>query len=400
MTTMTTVPAGAENLFSTTATNGGATVTSTGDNLLDLLEDAVETQGAFNSLNGTNFTAVTRYADVANAIRINVNAAETQATLEFPGTGFTRVFTGSDADDLQDEIREFIETDGGTAYAAFLADLNRRSLISVLDGNPFSTTALTNEHLFDSYGLGSGASRFRVGRRAQYPSAQPPYATPNDTLDAPPADDTTLNGTPLSYSDDGSAGWSRDSVWLSLTPRFHTLDAAGFDGTAASFGFSSGYWFTDQIAVAVGGNVHVNEYENTYTYHSSFNLALPIRAVDTGDAQGGFALELTPFLISGLGGSIDAAAGGAFYGYGGAVNATLSLGVVQLKAAAQYVDFNDQDLEYDEFEFDTELDQSAVTLGGSIVIFLDGPHGHWWIDGGITPRGIPRKRRRRRLATP
>jgi len=377
-------PAAAEDLFSVTASGGGTTVTATDSNLLDLIGDAIETRGAFNPLVNTGFTAVARYADVQNAIRVTLNNAETEATLQFPGTGFSRTFVGSDADDLEDEIERFFEEDGGQVYADFLADLNRRSLISVVDGNPFSSTALANEHLFDTWGLGGSSPRLDAAPRGGY--GRGPDGGDDDLGAGYVVFDEDGGRVDVAVDrDTGTYREARQSAWFAVTPRVHVLDAAGFDGTAASLGFAGGWWFTDWIGLSVGGSVHGTDYEETATYHSSVNLALPLRPLDTLDADGfGVAVGVTPFVVSGIGGSIDAAAGGAFNGYGGAVNATWGLGAVQITGAAQFVDFGDQDLNYDDFEFETELDQSAVTLGGRVRVFLDGVNGSWWVDAGLT----------------
>ena len=375
--------AGAQDLFSVTVTGGGNTVTDTDSNLLDLLEDAIQTQGAFNGLVGTGFTAVARYADIENAIVVSLNASETEATLTFPGTGFSQTFVGSDADDLEDEIERFIEEDGGSAFAAFLADLNERSVVSVLDGNPFSTTALANEQLFDTWGLGGSGPRLNAAPVRGYggePAVDDPFDGGYVVSD--------YEGPPVARSVDRDTGTYREdhqTAWFAFTPRVSVLEADGFDGVASSFNLSAGVWFADWVGLSIGGNTSVVDYEETFIVHSSFNLAVPFRPVNTIDQDGfGVALGLTPFVLTGVGGSRDAANGGAFYGYGGALNLTLGLGSVQFTGAAQYIDFQDQDLDFDEFEFDTQLDQSAVTVGGSLRVFLDGPNGHWFIDGGLT----------------
>ena len=375
--------AAAQDLFSVTVTGGGNTVTDTDSNLLDLLEDAIQTQGAFNGLVGTGFTAVARYADVENAIVVSLNATETQATLTFPGTGFSQTFVGSDADDLEDEIERFIEEDGSEAYAAFLADLNERSVVSVLDGNPFSTTALANEQVFDTWGLGGSGPRLNAGPVRGYGSR--PAA--DDPLDGGYVI-ADYEGYPVQVDVDRDTGTYREDhqiAWFAFTPRVSVLEADGFDGVASSFNLSAGLWFTDWVGLSIGGSTSVIDYDDTFIVHSNFNFAVPFRPVNTIDRNGfGVAVGATPFVLSGIGGSRDAANGGAFFGYGGAVNLTVGLGSVQFTGAAQYIDFQDQDLDFDEFEFDTELDQSAVTVGGSLRVFLDGPNGHWFIDGGLT----------------
>ncbi|MEM9418020.1 MAG: hypothetical protein AAGA25_03055, partial [Planctomycetota bacterium] len=161
----------ADDLFSITAVGSG-TVTATSDSVLDLYEDAIETTGAFSSLSGSAVVSTLNYAGVADAVRISVNAAGTSATLEFPGIGFARVFAGTDADNLADQIEDFIQDDGAGVYADFLAQIREESVAAVLDGNPFSTTAIGARHLFDLYGLGvSGPEWANPGRFQSSPDS-------------------------------------------------------------------------------------------------------------------------------------------------------------------------------------------------------------------------------------
>lgn len=377
--------AAGEPLFVLTGTDGAQTVAVSGSNLLDLTEDAIEAQDAFATFDGSDFNASLRYAGVDNAVNFSINGDQTAATLRFPGTGFERTFTAADGDDLEDEIREFIETDGGAAFAEFLEDLNRRSVLAVTDGNPFSSTALVTESLFDAYGLNASGGRFGPDRPVGGYGA-----TPRDpgSRDPAPGDDAPYVidhhpgvGAHGTDAPDNTTRSGRERFWFALNPNYAEIEAGPFDGVSAGIALNSGVWFTDHVALSVGSSLRVNSFEDTESFHSSFNVALPIRPVDTG----AFALQVTPFFVTGLGGSVDAAAGGAFFGYGGTLGASLMLGDrVRLDGGVQYVQFEDQDLEFEEFDFDTELDQSTLTAGGRVTLFLDGPDGHWFVDGGVT----------------
>lgn len=57
-----------------------------------------------------------------------------QVTLRIPSTGFSRVFTGTTASDVEDQIEDFLKSDGAKAFAQFLEEVNGRSPLAVIDG--------------------------------------------------------------------------------------------------------------------------------------------------------------------------------------------------------------------------------------------------------------------------
>ncbi len=340
--------AAADDLFSLTATNGGTTITATDSDVVDLLEDGIETQGAFNSLSGTAVSGNLTYGGVANAIAFTINATETSATLSFPLTGFSRTFTGSDADDIEEQIEEFFEDDGAEEYAELLEILNQQSLVGVFDGNPFSSTAIFGRSIFRNFGIGMSG---------------PTWANPDR------------------YSYDSGRGGSYG--WFSINPNFYQVEAGDdFEGYSGGVDASGGYMFNRTFGIAGGGVYQFNDIEDTEIYHSSAYVGLPINLIPSGDEVG---LTLTPFLLSGFGGSTDAAAGGAFFGYGVASNLQLGLGPrVALNWGSQIIAYEGYDIEYDDYEFATDLDQTLVTTGLIATIYLDRPNGNLFIDGGAT----------------
>ena len=108
---------------------------------------------------------------------------------------------------------------------------------------------------------------------------------------------------------------------------------------------------------------------------------MPINLV----AEDVVGFQLTPFVTSGLGGSTDAAAGGAFYGLGLAGNLRLSLADrVVFNFGNQLVYYHGYDTTYDDYEFATDLDQTVFTTGLLTTVFVDRPGGNFFVDAGLT----------------
>ena len=370
----------AQELFSITATgNGVNTVTATGSNVLDLTESAIETFDAFSSLDGQNVVATLNYAGVPNTARFTINASETNATLEFPNIGFSRTFTGSDADDLADQIEDFIEDDGADVYAQVLEDLNQRSVAAVLDGNPFATTALLARHTFDLYGVGTPGPawanpyRFEYQRAPRQPGAEP-YRDGYVAQWDDPYDDYGYD-----EPDDGP-----NFGWYTINPRFSSIEAGPFDGTSGGVDLAGGFNFNPHFGIAGGVTLQYVDYEDTEVFHSSGHFALPINLIPRNRAHP-VSWQVTPFFTTGVGGSIDAAAGGAYIGGGGATNLRVQLGdLASLTLGGQIIYFDGQDIEYDDYEFQTDLGQTLVSAGALLTFLLDGTDGHAYLAGGAT----------------
>jgi hypothetical protein len=358
-----TAPAAADDLFSITAVgNGVNTVTATDSSVLDLSEAAIETFDDFASLSGQNVVATLTYAGVANTARYTINAAGTSATLEFPLTGFSRTFTGSNADDLADQIEEFIQDDGADVYAEVLEQINQQSIVAVFDGNPFATTALQARHTFDLYGVGSPGPAWA--------NHGPVFFNP-ETQD----EDYYIN----EYDAYGSGG---PVGWYAINPRYSVIDADPFDGYAGGVDLAGGLFFNETVGIAAGVTLQYVDYEDTGVFHSVGHFAVPINLIPRTRVHP-VSWQITPFVTSGIGGSIDAAAGGAFLGAGGATNLRINLGdAAALTLGGQIVYYDGQDLDYDDYEFKTELDQSLATAGALLTTYLDGPDGNLYLTAG------------------
>ena len=337
--------AAADDLFTFTATgNGTNTITVDGSDLPDLTEALIETADEFSGLSGQNVEGVLDYAGVANAARVSVNAAGTTATLEFPITGFSRTFVGTDADDLADQIEDFVQNDGADVYADFLEALTQQTVVGVLDGNPYATTALLARHTFDLYGVGMTGPHWANPRRL--------------------------------------AG-GRDNVerWFSASPRYAALEANQYEGYNTGGEGAGGFNFGDFWGIAFGGTFQFVELEDTEIFTYAGHVALPLNLVP---ASSGFGWTVTPFFTFGAGGSLDAAAGGAFLGGGVASNVQVPLGDrASLNWGTQYVLFDGQDVPYEDYEFKTNLSQEVVGTGVIATVMLN-PQETVFVEAGAS----------------
>jgi hypothetical protein len=116
-------------------------LTSTNSTPPNLLEDAVRGDGAFNIFVGRDSRFSLDYANLQDAIIVDVNAAGTVMTLQIPGTGFPLNFVGTDRNNPEDELEDFLLEDAQKAYADFLKLVREQTFIDALDGNPSSVTA-------------------------------------------------------------------------------------------------------------------------------------------------------------------------------------------------------------------------------------------------------------------
>lgn len=347
-----TAPAAARDPIVIEVTGEPDTVVVSGSDLLDILEDAIESRGAFAGFDGTAFTASAAVGGVSDVIRVAVNAAGTSATLEFPLTGFSRTFTGANTDEIQEQIEDFIEDDGADEYALVVEALNERSVMAVVDGNPGSATARIGRATFRRWGLS-------------------PYWAPGLTVSGTEAQDD-------------------DSFRFSLDPGAEVLDRDGFDSVAGTLGASATWALNDAVGLSLSGLAVYEEVEDASLFQGGIELALPITllgvrgdevrdpnadADGNGAADGGapgvradtappVRLQLTPYAGYGLGGSVDLGQGASFWSLGVAASAAMEVGPVTLSGGAAITHFGGVDLSYDDYEFETEIDQQLLTVGG------------------------------------
>ena len=268
----------AGDLFNINAvtTDGGPAMNQTAgsSSVLNLIQSAVDAQGDFSSFNGRGYNASLQYAGVANAINFSVNNAGTSATLQIPSTGFSKTFTGTSRDDLNNQITSFLKTDGQSEYAKFLKAMNEQSTVAVSDGNPNSSTAMMASEAFSDYAFGEGETRAEKASRA-------------------------------------------DAVRTSfgVVADIGSFTSGGISGTSYSLPLSMNFNLTDRVGIGVAVPLNYTEIEGAKIFSAGLTLALPVKIILPGDNQP-WSWQLTPSGGAIASASEDMLAGGAI-GQGG-----------------------------------------------------------------------------------
>src|SRR5690349_2208399 len=97
---------GAKDLFVVTAhTTSGPpqTLTVSGNNLPDLVNNLIKNQQEFVPLENRNIAATLRYAGINNAVSITKNSANTSASVDIPSIGLHKTFSAANEDDLKNQ---------------------------------------------------------------------------------------------------------------------------------------------------------------------------------------------------------------------------------------------------------------------------------------------------------
>jgi len=135
----------AGDLFTLSATSGLTTVNTGANNVVDLIQRAVDRTGPFAGLGNITSGSLT-YGGVANAIQY-FSPAQGQATIIIPSTGLNKSFTTTAA------LTDFLKTDGSAEVAKFLKAMAAQSLVTITDGNPGASTARSASDSYQNYGM-------------------------------------------------------------------------------------------------------------------------------------------------------------------------------------------------------------------------------------------------------
>jgi hypothetical protein len=316
----------AADFFGVTANGGGNSVTVGGSNLINLTDNLINEQGSFASLAGQNLTGAVSYGGIPNALVFTENAAQTSATITIPITGFTKTFVGTSAADLQNQIKDFLKKDGPQAYAQFLEAVNQKSAVAMLDGNPQASTALIANDLFMRFGL----------RNEQ--STEP----------------LSAGGGP----------------YFGLNVNGGTIRADDLNGTWAEVSFDVGARFTDNVALSFGTAVDYRNEANSEAYTAAEEVALPITLID--NHGNGISWQVTPWGFGGFAASYDEVAGGILVGGGATSSLALHLGPITLTLGDQIDYTHGVDISYDDYAFNTNLDQWIFKNGGDVAFLFPG----------------------------
>jgi hypothetical protein len=285
----------AQEPFSLSGSSNTTRVTAGGSSFPDLFESGLRAEGRFRVLDGQSALYTLRYADVENAMNFSINGAGTEAEFVIPITGFSRTFTGTDREDLEDQLVDFLKSDGAGIYQDFMEAINRLSAVAVTDGNPSAATATIATSVFMDNAFDAGSDE---------------------------------------WSTENAGGEDGKARVIGGYPEFSVISAAGFDGS--SWGYEvplpRGRFGDSRVGYKFSMPLRYRDIEGAQSGSAGLTMAFPVQikkpqfeagepTVEDGEGdrvlyrprKNGLVWRITPS-ASGIGaGSADFAAGSLLY---------------------------------------------------------------------------------------
>lgn len=311
-----------------------------GSSFPDLLNDLINSQGAFASFAGVAFSADVTFAGVANAINVTFDPVTGNATLTFTilGPG-AQTFTFGGAD-LFGQIEQFLQDNLSGQLTAFLNAINTLSLVAVTDGTPLSTTALSADFIFNRFGL-----------HADLTAAEKLAA----------------------------AGGREPGVRTRIDAYYEDIDTDVGSGNSYAIAPSVEFVFSETLSLAFLFPIAYHEIEGAQIVNFHANVALPITLAAPGD--GGMGFRITPFATFAASGSVDLVAGGMIGGGGVVSTATIESGGLTVSFSNQLSFHEGITLRYEDYKFDPGVSQQILKNGVKIShTFGD----HWYAYTTVT----------------
>jgi len=272
---------GAAELFNATATNGVVTITSSDSRFIDLISDVVKNTDRFAILAGTSVTANIGYLGIRSAVRVDQDFTGRNVRFRIDRIGFDRTFTGTDRNDVQRQVEDFLKSEGSDIVAKFRKSIGVESAVSVTDGNPTATTANAARSIFFSQGFTSARELIE-------------------------GSDTT------SFLGRASLSVSRGSLEAEIDGVTYTGEQTRIDGNLGSLRV------TDRLRLELPVSADYTNIEGTEIYGAGATLAAPWRIV-LRTPENPIAWRFTPVFGMQTRASFDAVAGGLSW-HTGAVN--------------------------------------------------------------------------------
>lgn len=356
-----------------------------GSSVPDLVEDLLDTQGDFARFDGEAFAASLRYAGVDDAIAFTLSDDGDRATLQFLGRdGDPLVFTADATGDVEDQIVEFLEKEGSATVAEFLKEINKRSLVAVTDGNPQSTTATMGAYKYNRFGKHQDLTRlerrimrgevvqpeaptpgvFRAGR-SQLGDMQAVGGASGFGQNGGTQDGQTMGeGAPVGAA---HVQWFKPGSDSGLRIRFDAQagisDADGLESTFVNLSGSLEYRVNRFWGIAASFPISYYDVEGADVFTAGAHLDVPIRLIQQDDGKG-FTFQIAPGALIAGSGSYEMVSGGLFWGMGATALASYEMDDWLFSAAATYTHFESISLEVSDYEFDPDLTQDFVRVGG------------------------------------
>jgi hypothetical protein len=141
----------AAGLFRIEVSNSYGAIAVPGNDFVKLVEDLFSQEGEFSILSEfSEYSIDIDFLGITGAIQATVADEGEVVSLQLPLSGSSLVFTGLDVDE---QIEDWLREDGNGDWARFVKEVNARSPLALLDGNPRSTTALMAGSAFQKFGL-------------------------------------------------------------------------------------------------------------------------------------------------------------------------------------------------------------------------------------------------------
>jgi len=326
--------------FKVNTTDAGTPVSQTvkGSNLIDLTNHMVDQNNEFSAFSGRAYTASIKYLGVNNALQYSSNASGTSVTLTIPKTGFTRTFTGATANNVQNQIEDFLKGNVSDAYSAFQKSINASSKIAPMDGNPQAVTAWLNSGAF---------SRF--------------------------AFEPVSSGRAFELGGGADLNVKFDYTYINTT-----------DGNVQAFdvAIASAVRFNQHVALTLAVPFGYHTIEGSDEFIVGGEIGLPIQII-TPDSYSDFAIgwRVSPFANIGSAVTVDLVAGGLVAG--GGVNSALDFYFgrnTTITIGDQVAYFTGIPVDYNDYEFDSDVDQLMLRNGVKLTQRI-GSYG--FVDVGV-----------------
>lgn len=316
-------------------------ISASGNDFKSLGKDFLLQEGDFSGLIGqAAYTANLRYLEISNALVLGVTNFGSQATLMIPSTGLVVPFTAASPGDLEQQIEDFLKKGGAREWARFLEQVNARSKLALLDGNPRATTALAASGSFRRFGLDTSRSR-------------------------------------LGYQEEEVARWG--AFQLRAEGGGGVVDVARFEDLYTAEGaLTLAGHFGKHVGLSLALMGQHRSYRSANHYDAGIELGVPI-AILRPDEGSHLYWAITPFVQSAAGVSIDLASGGLMIGGGGVHTLALQLGLFEITLANQLAYYSGLPIhDVQGYDFDTELDQLILKNGLKLGVHL----GVFYLDAG------------------
>lgn len=315
----------AADLFTITAT-GGPTVTVGANNVIDLIERAVNRSDAFAALVG-GVTGSLSYAGVANAITYT-SAAAGSSSITIPSTGFSKNFATTQA------LTDFLKTDGSAEVAKFLKAMAAQSLVAITDGNPNASTARTAADAFQNYGM--SFAQTKEEKDAEKPNSS--------------------------------------RVGFGIIADVGSFDANGLKGSVYSLPMFARFKLTDRVGLDFNLPLNYTKIEGAEAFGLGLGLAVPVKVIPrTKDSP--WYWQLTPFGGANASASKDLAAGGLLANGGLNSLVTYDFGNFALSMGNHLSVYEGIPITVSGYTFDPGVSQQMLKNG----LKLDVPIGQRWI---------------------